>query len=68
MMTEGHEFQEIEWATGGQQWNAATSQLLAPNSSFSFGIRLLIAPSIRDRDATLLAAGKVVVHGVPGPF
>ncbi len=60
--------QELEWSAGGEPWNPPSSQLVPPNSSYTFGFRLLTAPSIRDRDANLLAAGKVVVHGVPGIY
>ncbi|EIE25381.1 hypothetical protein COCSUDRAFT_61600 [Coccomyxa subellipsoidea C-169] len=66
IMLHSASYRELEWSAGGEPWNPPSSQLVPPNSSYTFGFRLLTAPSIRDRDANLLAAGKVVVHGVPG--
>jgi hypothetical protein len=57
---------ETEWAYGDEPWNPPTSRIVVPNSSYSFGFRLLTAPSLQGRDAVLRRVGKAVVHGVPG--
>lgn len=59
----------MDWAAGGEPWNAATSRRLEPLTNYTLGYRLFTAPSIRERDAWLSKAGKAVAHGVPGaPF
>lgn len=55
-----------EWAHArGPQWVAPTSRLLAPGEVAAFTYRLLLAPSVRDKDAALAAAGFAVVQAVP---
>ena len=54
---------EAEWATAqGPQWIPPTSRRLAPGETATFAYRLLLAPSVRDKDATLGAAGFAVVQ------
>ena len=40
--------------------------LLGPKQEVTFGLRLFAAPSVRDRDATLIQAGMAVAQAVPG--
>ena len=56
----------MDWAAGGEPWNAPTSHRLEPLTNHTFGFRIFTAPSIRERDAWLSKAGKAVAHGVPG--
>jgi len=58
--------QESDWAGSGDPWNPPTSHKLRPMSNYTFGYRLLMAPSIRERDTWLVKAGKAAVQGVPG--
>lgn len=58
--------QERDWAGSGDPWNPPTSYKLQPMSDYIFGFRLLMAPSIRERDSGLVKAGKAAVQGVPG--
>lgn len=65
-MLRGGNVQDKEWAGGGEQWNLPTTRVIEANGSYSFGVRLLTAPSLAQLDSTLLKAGKAVVRGVPG--
>jgi hypothetical protein len=50
-----------------QPWNAPTSRTLQPGESASVAVQLLLADKgPRTRDAALAAAGKAVMHAVPG--
>ncbi|CAL8460615.1 g144 [Coccomyxa elongata] len=66
IMLHSKSYRDLEWSDAEESWNPPTSRIIPPNRSYIFGIRMLTAPSITHRDATLLAAGKAVVHGVPG--
>jgi hypothetical protein len=54
-----------EWSEA-DPWNPPTSHTLAPGESRSYGVVFLVAPSIREIEETLLAAGRPVAVGVPG--
>ena len=57
---------EDEWRHArGPQWLAPTSRQLQPGEEALFTYRLLLAPSVRDKDAALAAAGFAVVQAVP---
>jgi hypothetical protein len=47
-------------------WNIPTSEILAPGSARSFGLRFLVAPEIRDITETLAANDRPVALGIPG--
>ncbi len=47
-------------------WNPPTRETLAPGATRSWGVRFLVAPSIRDIETTLSGAGRPVAVGVPG--
>ena len=57
---------EDEWRHArGAPWVPPTSRALQPAEETSFTYRLLLAPSVRDKDAALAAAGFAVVQAVP---
>ena len=57
---------EDEWRHArGPPWVPPTSRALQPAEEASFTYRLLLAPSVRDKDAALAAAGFAVVQAVP---
>jgi hypothetical protein len=58
-------YQQNEWK-GVQEWNPATSFVLAPGETRSIGLRFLVSDSIRDIEKTLIAAQRPVAVGVPG--
>jgi hypothetical protein len=52
-----------EWKHArGPQWVPPTSRKLQPGEVAAFTYRLLLAPSVRDKDAALIAAGFAVVQ------
>ena len=63
---EGGSVQDNEWSGAGEPWNPTSTRVIGPNSTYTFGVRLLTAPSLAQLDDKLLKAGKAVVHGVPG--
>jgi hypothetical protein len=56
---------ETEWRDA-ESWNPATSATLAPGEARSWGVEFLVAPSIREIEATLADAGRPVAVGIPG--
>ena len=57
---------EDEWKDAkGAPWVPPTSLHLAPGATAAFTYRLLLAPSIREKDDALAAAGFAVVQAVP---
>ncbi|WP_033922815.1 DUF5695 domain-containing protein [Sphingomonas sp. 37zxx] len=50
----------------GQPWNPATGFTLAPEERRSFGVRLVVSPSIRAIEHTLSAQARPVAIGIPG--
>jgi hypothetical protein len=59
-------FADKEWRGAGEQWNQPTSIALAPGVSRSFGVRFVLAPSIRKIEQTLIAQQRPVAVGIPG--
>lgn len=47
-------------------WNAATSTILQPGQTRTYGLQFLLAPSIRDIEKTLQTAKRPVAVGIPG--
>lgn len=64
-MAASRAFAENEW-NGVQEWNPATSIILAPGEERTVGLRFLIAPEIRSIEKTLIANRRPVAIGVPG--
>ena len=56
---------ETDWADA-VPWNPPTSRMLAPGESAGYGLRFLIADSLRAIEDRLAADGRPVVVGVPG--
>ena len=53
--------------THSRQWHTPTSLILRPGESTTYALRLqLTEGGPAGRDAALLAAGRVAIHGVPG--
>ena len=67
LMSLSKAYNDSEWADAkGPQWLTPTSRVLAPGEDTNFTYRLLLAPSVRDKDKALAAAGFPVVQAVPG--
>jgi hypothetical protein len=64
-MVHSRSFAEDEWKNA-QPWNPATSRVLAPGESVTYGLRFLRSDSIRDIEKTLSANARPVAVGVPG--
>ena len=64
-MVHSQAYAENEWKHA-QPWNPPTSLKLAPGESKTYGIRFLLADSIRDIEKTLADNGRPVAIGVPG--
>lgn len=58
-------FAETDWKDA-QPWNVPTSATLKPGETRTYGLEFLMAPSIREIEATLAKAGRPVAVGVPG--
>ena len=58
-------YAEAEWQDA-TPWNPPTSARLEPGETRSYGVQLIVSPTIRALEATLLAAGRPVAVGVPG--
>ncbi|PKK37279.1 hypothetical protein BWI96_08010 [Siphonobacter sp. SORGH_AS_0500] len=56
---------EKDWAKA-QPWNTATSVTLKPGETKSYGLKLVLAPSIREIEKTLIAHKRPVAVGIPG--
>jgi hypothetical protein len=58
-------YAEKEWK-GAEQWNAPTSVVLKPGEKRTYGLRFLLADSVRDVEKTLAANRRPVAVGIPG--
>jgi len=58
-------YAETEWKNV-EQWNVPTSEILNPGEKRSFGVKFLLAGSIREIDKTLEQANRPVAIGIPG--
>ncbi|KAI0027215.1 hypothetical protein K488DRAFT_81200 [Vararia minispora EC-137] len=58
-------YAQNEWANSSP-WNTPTSFTLAPGQTRTYGLQFNLAPSIRDVESTLQAAGRPVAVGIPG--
>ncbi len=64
-MTHTKAYADNEWSRT-EAWNRATSRLLKPKESMTYGFRFVLASSVRQIEPTLIAQGRPVVVGVPG--
>ncbi|MEH3100845.1 DUF5695 domain-containing protein [Sphingomonas adhaesiva] len=55
-----------EWRNAGTQWNTPTSRTIAPGQTVEIGVRLVLSPSIRAIEPTLIANARPVAVGIPG--
>lgn len=58
-------YAENEWKKA-KGWNGATSRVLKPGESVTYGFRFVLAPSIRGIEPALIARQRPVAVGVPG--
>ena len=58
-------FAETDWK-GVDEWNPPSEAVLQPGKSLTYGLRFLVAPSIRQIESTLTAHHRPVAFGVPG--
>lgn len=58
-------YAENEWKKA-EEWNAATSETLAPGATRTIGLKFLVSPEIRDIEKTLAANKRPVAVGIPG--
>jgi hypothetical protein len=58
-------FAQTDWK-GAEEWNPPTEQSLSPGKSISFGLRFVVAPSLRKIEATLAERHRPVAVGIPG--
>jgi Family of unknown function (DUF5695) len=64
-MIHSQAYAENEWKNA-QPWNAPTSESLPPGATRTFGLKFLVAPSIREIESTLAANARPVAVGIPG--
>jgi hypothetical protein len=64
-MVHSQAYAENEWQKA-QPWNPPTRLTLAPGESKTYGLRFLLADSIRNIESTLAANHRPVAVGVPG--
>ena len=64
-MVHSEGFADTDWK-GVKEWNTPTEDTLAPGAGVTYGLRFLVAPSLRGMEATLAANGRPVAVGIPG--
>ena len=64
-MAHSRAYAENEWHDA-EPWNTPTTALLAPGETRSWGVRFLLADSVRAIEPTLLANARPVAVGIPG--
>lgn len=64
-MVHSKAYSETEWK-GVEQWNKPTSEILKPGETKSYGVKFLLANSIRDIENTLEKANRPATVGIPG--
>lgn len=64
-MVHSKAYAETEWK-GVEQWNESTSEMLKPGEVKSYGVKFLLANSIREIETTLEQAKRPATIGIPG--
>jgi len=64
-MVHSKSYAETAWKEA-EQWNNPTSVLLKPGETVGYGVRLILADSLRDIENALTAAERPVAVGIPG--
>lgn len=54
-----------EWK-GVEQWNESSSKVMAPGETYAVGVAFVLAPSVREVEATLARYHRPVAVGLPG--
>ena len=58
-------YAETDWKDA-EQWNNPTSEILAPGETVSYGVKFILAGSVREIENALVSAGRPVAVGIPG--
>lgn len=58
-------YAETDWK-GVEQWNVPTSTTLKPGETKTYGLRFVVAPSIKEIESELIAQERPVAIGAPG--
>lgn len=64
-MAHSKAYAQNEWRQA-QPWNPATSRILKPAQTVTYGFLFVLSPTIKAIEPTLIAQGRPVVIGVPG--
>jgi hypothetical protein len=64
-MVHSKSYAETDWQ-GVEQWNQPTSAKLKPGETRSYGVKFLLAGSLREIENTLAKANRPVAVGIPG--
>jgi hypothetical protein len=66
LMSHTKAYAEKEWVNSSMPWVVPTATEVAPGTSLTISDRYFLAPSVRDKEAALAAAGLAVLQAVPG--
>jgi len=64
-MVHSKSYAETFWKDA-EQWNRPTSELLKPGQTVSYGVKFILAGSLRDIENALAAAERPIAVGIPG--
>jgi len=64
-MVHSKSYAETAWKHA-EQWNTPTSAMLKPGEMVSYGVKFILAESLRDIENTLVSAERPVAVGIPG--
>lgn len=65
LMSHSKAYAEKEWESS-KPWVVPTAAEVAPGASLTISYRFFLAPSVRDKEDALAAAGLAVLQAVPG--
>lgn len=64
-MVHSKSYAETAWKEA-EQWNNPTSAVIRPGETVSYGVKFILAASLRDIEPALFDAGRPVAVGIPG--
>ncbi len=64
-MVHSKSYAETAWKEA-EQWNNPTSAVIRPGETVSYGVKFILAASLRDIEPALVDAGRPVAVGIPG--
>jgi len=64
-MVHSKSYAETAWKEA-EQWNNPTSEILKPGETISYGVKFILAGSLRDIETTLFTDRRPVAIGIPG--